>query len=410
MSSKATLTLLYRLLFLLHAESRDLLPRRKAAGLKLIQEEVEDQAGDILDDAAERHRQRLLGKEDPALRPPGRPVPGGGSTRRAIPSATATALLRGPLQHAVRRLRQARASDRPVPEAAQGSRPPPCPGDRPSLQGPGREDAPPRAHRLPGSCEVRHLGSIHEGLLELKLILADEDKAIRTEKGRERYVALNQAKGRRGKPARSHSCKRRGLPVQRQGRTQVHPAPTLPPTFDRPRYPRRAERSRTGAGRQAGGVAARVPHAQGKPPGVSVPGERPAGGPPPRRRGDVRRAPRSRGAALRSEGCSTPASGSGHFLVRSGRISSPIASSSFLAAFPGQLPRPAPWSGPARRSWLRSAEEGVIVDPGRLSDVNMLKRRQVLNRCIYGVDLNLMAAVHWRRSACGSTPSWWGSL
>ncbi len=34
--------------------------------------------------------------------------------------------------------------------------------------------------------------------------------------------------------------------------------------------------------------------------------------------------------------------------------------------------------------------QGVNVDPARLTDVNLLKR-QVLKRCIYGVDLNPMA-------------------
>src|SRR5205823_14594557 len=51
------------------------------------------------------------------------------------------------------------------------------------------------------SLEVRHLGSIYEGLLEFKLIVADEDKTTQTEKGQERYISLSQARARRGRQA-----------------------------------------------------------------------------------------------------------------------------------------------------------------------------------------------------------------
>src|SRR5439155_2038329 len=44
-----------------------------------------------------------------------------------------------------------------------------------------------------------------------------------------------------------------------------------------------------------------------------------------------------------------------------------------------------------RTSILESlGEQGVTVDPARLTDINLLKRH-VLKRCIYGVDLNPMA-------------------
>ena len=58
-------------------------------------------------------------------------------------------------------------------------------------------------------------------------------------------------------------------------------------------------------------------------------------------------------------------------------------------------------------------EQGVSIDPGKLTDVNLLKRH-VLKRCIYGVDLNPMAVelakvslwlrlLHPRRAAPSST-------
>ena len=37
-----------------------------------------------------------------------------------------------------------------------------------------------------------------------------------------------------------------------------------------------------------------------------------------------------------------------------------------------------------------NGEQGVTVDPNKLTDINLLKRH-VLKRCIYGVDLNPMA-------------------
>lgn len=45
-----------------------------------------------------------------------------------------------------------------------------------------------------GSLEIRHLGSIYEGLLEYKLKIADKDLVAVKEKGREVFVPLNEAK------------------------------------------------------------------------------------------------------------------------------------------------------------------------------------------------------------------------
>ena len=83
-----------------------------------------------------------------------------------------------------------------------------------------------------------------------------------------------------------------------------------------------------------------------------------------------------------------PAMGSGHFLVEAvDFITRRLLD--FLNAFP--------WN-PVRASLRQTREsildemqkQGVSVDPARLTDINLLKRF-VLKRCIYGVDLNLMA-------------------
>ena len=52
------------------------------------------------------------------------------------------------------------------------------------------------------SLEVRHLGSIYEGLLEFKLKVAEEDLTTQADKkGRRQYIPLSQAKAKRGRQA-----------------------------------------------------------------------------------------------------------------------------------------------------------------------------------------------------------------
>src|SRR5439155_4813902 len=51
------------------------------------------------------------------------------------------------------------------------------------------------------SLEVRHLGSIYEGLLEFKLKVAEEDLTTQADKKGETYIPLSQAKTKKGKQA-----------------------------------------------------------------------------------------------------------------------------------------------------------------------------------------------------------------
>src|SRR5205085_2418390 len=51
------------------------------------------------------------------------------------------------------------------------------------------------------SLEVRHLGSIYEGLLEFKLKVAEEDLTTQADKKGEKYIPLSEAKARRGRQA-----------------------------------------------------------------------------------------------------------------------------------------------------------------------------------------------------------------
>jgi hypothetical protein len=86
--------------------------------------------------------------------------------------------------------------------------------------------------------------------------------------------------------------------------------------------------------------------------------------------------------------------GSGHFLVQAvDFITDKILH--FLNSFPVNPVRN--FLEKTRETILREMEDqGITIDAGRLTDVNLLKRH-VLKRCIYGVDLNPMAA----RCHCG---------
>src|SRR6202011_1585259 len=83
-----------------------------------------------------------------------------------------------------------------------------------------------------------------------------------------------------------------------------------------------------------------------------------------------------------------PAMGSGHFLVEAVDFVT-----DHLLKFLNQFPiNPVNFAlDRTRQSILESlGEQGVTVDINKLTDINLLKR-QVLKRCIYGVDLNPMA-------------------
>ncbi len=195
---EATLTLLYRLLFLLYAESRDLLPVREApygaASLKKIKEEIADKAGVALGDVAERLEKtyssqatglyvrlsrlfEAMGEGDPVLNVPTYngglfDTSPGDSDRR---------------EHRIARfLKEHKVPDRHLAQAI----------DRLSRD---------QDERTLGlvfidyqSLEVRHLGSIYEGLLEFKLKVAPEDLTTQAEKNQETYIPLSKAKAKRG--------------------------------------------------------------------------------------------------------------------------------------------------------------------------------------------------------------------
>ena len=196
---EATLTFLYRLLFLLYAESRDLLPVREGpygeASLKKIKEEIASKAGISLEEVDAPLERTYSGKEtalhdrletlfkamdkgDPVLNVPTY----NGGLFSTTPDAT------DDRDHRIARfLRDHKVPDRYLAKAI----------DRLARD---------QDEKTLGlvfidfkSLEVRHLGSIYEGLLEFKLKVADEDLTTETEKNREKYITLSKAKTKRGK-------------------------------------------------------------------------------------------------------------------------------------------------------------------------------------------------------------------
>jgi hypothetical protein len=417
---EATLTLLYRLLFLLYAESRDLLPIREApyyeASLKKIKGEIAEKAGIAESEAGARLRKaysacettlydrlsrlfQAMDQGDPSLNVP---VYNGGlfltdqrlETRDQRPETG----------------NQRVETDDQRPQTAD---------QRPES----RESRIAQFllhHKIPDrflalaidllardedektfslvfidykSLEVRHLGSIYEGLLEFKLKIAEEDLTTQTEDKKEKFIPLSQAKPRRGRAAEI---------VVRKGEVYLSNE--------------KAERKATGSYytpdpivryivRNAVGpvLAERLESLRAEFRNVrktfnrelekvkAYPVKTPKGEPV-----DPREFAQEKTYAAHKELVEKlfdfrvldPAMGSGHFLVEAvDFITDRVLH--FLNQFPVN---PVSFMlEKTRRNILQAlAEQGVTADPAKLTDVNLLKRH-VLKRCIYGVDLNPMA-------------------
>ncbi|MCB0073036.1 MAG: hypothetical protein KDE20_16310, partial [Caldilineaceae bacterium] len=186
----ATLTFLYRLMFVLYAESLDLLPLSeergyRAASLHTIKREIAEKAGTLEDAAPKRiekaysatatdlyaRLQTLFSAIDRGDDGLNLPAYNGGLFSPASPEGRFLAAYAVP--------------DRFL---AQGL-------DRLS------RDVDDKTHELVfidfKSLGVRQLGSIYEGLLEFKLHLADQKLAVVKEKGKEVYLPAAKAKNKR---------------------------------------------------------------------------------------------------------------------------------------------------------------------------------------------------------------------
>ena len=400
---EATLTLLYRLLFMLYAESRDLLPTREApyqaASLKRIKEEIAERAGVAESEVAERIGRvaspkgtalydRLLtlfqamDKGDPVLNVP--TYNGGLFNTSPLPSTPG----RGAGgegnrrdQRIARFLAEHKVPDRHLALAIDLL----------------ARDQDERTLALVfidyKSLEVRHLGSIYEGLLEFKLKVAEEDLTTQADKKAERYVPLSTARPKRGKAAQA--VVRRGevylsndKAERKASGSYYTPDPiveyivaqTVGPVLDA-----RLDALR-GAFRK---VRKTFDNEMQKSRAYPSP-EVQQGQMEHRQWAGLQTYNHHKDLVERLFDLTVldPAMGSGHFLVE---VVDFVTDR--LLKFLNQFPiNPVNFALESTRQSILSSlgEQGVTVDPSKLTDINLLKRH-VLKRCIYGVDLNPMA-------------------
>jgi len=390
-----TLTLLYRLLFLLYAEARNLLPVAEERGygpasLTQLKREIAEVAGTIVDEAQrriERHYDAgstslydrlsqlfcVIARGDPALNVP---VYNGGLFVSEVDDADES-----PAAASARFLLRYKVPDRLVARALDFL----------------ARDIDRKTHALAfidyKSLGVRQLGSIYEGLLEFRLRIAGEKLAVCKGKRTEEIVPYRTAQAKNLKILKRGSARDADDLVLPKGAVYLEND--------------RRERKATGSYYTPDFIVQYiVAHAVG--PILQEHLKRLA--PSFRAAQKTLVEERKKFQALQGRGdppdhqaylrhrdlvdqifdfrVADPAMGSGHFLVEvvdfvTDRLLD------FLNGFP--------WNPVAvelsetRDAILREMEtQHVAIDPARLTDVNLLKRH-VLKRCVYGVDLNPMA-------------------
>jgi hypothetical protein len=243
------------------------------------------------------------------------------------------------------------------------------------------------------SLAVRHLGSIYEGLLEFKLQLAEEDLTTQTEKGKETFIPLGDAKKKRGKSPKVVVHKgevylSNDKAERKASGSYYTPDPIVTYIVAQTVGPVLAEKLE-GLRKEFRKVRKTFDNEVQK--ATAFPVRKPDG-----TTWDAREFALEKVYVTHKDlverlfdfRALDPAMGSGHFLVETvDFITDRILT--FLNQFPIN---PVQVMLNRTRTNLLAAltDQGVTVDPAKLTDVNLLKRH-VLKRCIYGVDLNPMA-------------------
>jgi hypothetical protein len=377
---RGVLTLLYRLLFLLYAEARDLLPVRETreyfdASLAGVKTEVAAAAGLLLAAVLERLKRhysvagyklydrlsklfRVIDEGDPDLNVPA--YNGGLFISRSRPDDdSAEGAAAGFLaENKVADPFLARAVDLLA------------------------RDEDPKTHQMAPidfkSLGVRQLGSIYEGLLEFKLRIAAEKTAIVKDKSRDVYVPFREltpqqrqrAESQRRVVAKGQVYLENDKGERKASGSYYTPDHIVNYIVEQAVGPvlREAERWHRDAIRTAKAKGEK-PEKYETGPAVEKHFQRLVG-------------------ELFDVKILDPAMGSGHFLVDAVDYVTDKALD-FLNAFPWN-PVTAHLEGVRSTILDQMDEQGVVIDQRRLTDVNLLKRH-VLKRCIYGVDLNPMA-------------------
>lgn len=387
---RATLTLLYRLLFLLYAESRDLLPVREVRGyfeksLAKLKREIAEAAGPLEDEVEKNLKSRFRADSTSLNERLAElfAIVDRGSSDLNVPFYNGGLFATAPSDddhsdeaQAARFLRDHAVPDRQLAAAID-------------LLSRDDDDRAGRIFIDYKSLGVRHLGSIYEGLLEFRLRIATERLGVVREKSRDVY-----------KPWRELDERKRAK-LERDGRFVKRGQLYLEND--------KHERKATGSYYTPDYIVKYiVEHAVGPVVQEKLEALRPhlrEAGAWHKKQTDLARAkgePPAKyeyGPAVESHWRALidgvfgikvldPAMGSGHFLVEAvDFITDHIID--FLNAFP--------WNPVGahlrftRDQILESMQkQNVTIDPQKLTDVNLLKRH-VLKRCIYGVDINPMA-------------------
>ena len=400
---QGTLTLLYRLLFLLYAESRDLLPVKERRGyfersLTALKQEIAEKAGPIEDYAEGRLQQAYSSSADETQLYDRLldlfSVIDRGSNQLNVPLYDGGLFLTqpGPETHAPEAEAARFLASHKIPDSylALGL-------DRLA------RDLDDKSYDLVfidyKSLGVRQLGSIYEGLLEFRIRIAQETMAVVKGNKTEEVISYAEAE-------------RKGRRVLKKGRGRDAEERVYAPGKVYLENDRR-ERKASGSYYTPDHI---VKYIVENTVGPVLASKLEKLRPRLREAQEAYRKAQVRAKSLTRQGMEPddpakvandftgivddlfdlkvldPAMGSGHFLVEAvDFICDRILGQrdGFLRAFP--------WNPVTRyldetREAIKAEMEkqGVIVDAGRLTDVNLLKRH-VLKRCAYGVDLNPMA-------------------
>lgn len=394
---RGTLTLLYRVLFLLYAEARDLLPVREKRGywhksIENLKREVAEAAGTIADEAEGRLKKKystskyelydrltelcaIVDRGDAANNVP---TYNGGLFMMEPDAADDTdeaESARFLAEHKIPDFHLARGLDWLARD-----------------RDPKREDLVPVDYKSLG---VRQLGSIYEGLLEFRLRVAPQKMAVVKGKRTEEVIPHSEAKkkGRkilkdgRGKSAKERTHKKGELYLENDKRerkatgsyyTPDHivkyivtnaVGPALREKFEQvtPKL-REAERAYHEAVKRQ-----KAFQQQGMK------------GDDPEKTANTYRGVVDELFSIR---VLDPAMGSGHFLVET----VDLVTDRMIDFLNGFRWNPVFSQLRATREQILGSmdDQGITIDAKRLTDVNLLKRH-VLKRCVYGVDLNPMA-------------------
>ena len=223
-----------------------------------------------------------------------------------------------------------------------------------------------------GSLEIRHLGSIYEGLLEYKLKIADQDLVPIKDKGKEIFVSLAEAKKQKNKIREDEEVKAGEIYLVTDKGERKATGSYYTPDYivkyivENTLGPLVEERQKK--------VSEKISEIKEKLKGTKGLTREFYGK-------DLRKAEGSLIDEILSLKVLDPAMGSGHFLVEA---------TDFLARELLKVLGGEPFEGHSKEMVIRESSEPYGLKEQEEEDIRWA-RREVVEKCIFGVDLNPMA-------------------